>query len=39
MNTPKSNLEQKSTTNKIQKLAMASALLVALFAGAPGCKQ
>ena len=40
MNTPKSNLEQKkSTTNKIQKLAMASALVMALLAGAPGCKQ
>lgn len=38
MNTPKSNLEQKSTT-KIQKLAMASTLLMALLAGAPGCKQ
>lgn len=38
MNTPKSNLEQKSTTNKIQKLAMASALM-ALLAGAPGCKH
>ena len=39
MNTPKSNLEQKkSPTNKIQKLAMASALM-ALLAGAPGCKQ
>ncbi|MFC2696037.1 MAG: hypothetical protein ACFN4U_03245, partial [Candidatus Absconditicoccaceae bacterium] len=39
MNTPKSNLEQKSTANKIQKLAMASALVMALLAGAPGCKQ
>lgn len=40
MNTPKSNLEQKkSPINKIQKLAMASAVLVALLAGAPGCKQ
>ena len=38
MNTPKSNLEQKSTP-KIQKLAMASTLLMALLAGAPGCKQ
>ena len=39
MNTPKSNLEQKkSRTNKIQKLAMASALM-ALLAGAPGCKH
>jgi len=39
MNTPKSNLEQKkSPTNKIQKLAMASALM-ALLAGAPGCKH
>ena len=39
MNTPKSNLEQKkSPTNKIQKLAMASALM-ALLAGTPGCKQ
>ena len=40
MNTPKSNLEQKkSPINKIQKLAMASALVMALLAGAPGCKQ
>ena len=40
MNTPKSNLEQeKSTTNKIQKLAMVSALVMALLAGAPGCKH
>lgn len=40
MNTPKSNLEQKkSTTNKIQKLAMVSALVMALLAGVPGCKQ
>ena len=39
MNTPKSNLEQKSTINKIQRLAMASALVMALLAGAPGCKQ
>ena len=39
MNTPKSNLEQKkSPINKIQKLAMVSALM-ALLAGAPGCKQ
>ena len=40
MNTPKSNLEQKkSPINKIQKLAMASALVMALLAGTPGCKQ
>ena len=40
MNTPKSNLEQKkSPINKIQELAMASALVMALLAGAPGCKQ
>lgn len=40
MNTPKSNLEQKkSPINKIQKLAMASALVMALLASAPGCKQ
>ena len=46
MTTPHSNLEQKSTANKIQKLAMASqklamasALVMALLAGAPGCKQ
>lgn len=38
MNTPKSNLEQKSTP-KIQKLAMVSTLVMALLAGAPGCKQ
>ena len=40
MNTPKSNLEQKkSPINKIQKLAMVSTLVMALLAGAPGCKQ
>ena len=39
MNTPKSNLEQKSTTNKIQKLAMMASALMALLAGTPGCKQ
>ena len=40
MNTPTSNLEQKkSPINKIQTLAMVSTLVMALLAGAPGCKQ